>query len=216
MTRIQAEQVKWVKSSSQSVIAISKLLLSLIMMLSISALGQGLDITDLQDMYNSAGDMGELSLTILNSVTGNMPELQQVTGLAVPPLGAVNANFFKVFSQGVFAFAVMAGGYAIIMGTIGTASEGEAMGKKLGKDKFFLFFRTATSFMLFLPTSYGYSTVQLILNSIAVQGVALANGVWQAIATAMLTYGGGVGNIIIGTGGPVSYTHLTLPTILLV
>ena len=182
-------------------ITISKLLLSFIMMLSISALGQGLDITELQNMYSSAGDMGELSLTMRNSVTGNMPELQEVTGLAVPPLGAVNANFFKIFSQGVFAFAVIAGGYAIIMGTIGTATEGEAMGKKLGKDKFFLFFRTATSFMLFLPTSYGYSTVQLILNSVAVQGVALANGAWQAVATAMLTYGGGVGNIIIGSGG---------------
>ncbi len=184
------------------------LLVGLILLIPISVLAQAVDITELQNMYASAGAMGELSLTILNSVTGNMPELQVVTGDSIPPLGAVNANFFKLFSQGVFAFAVLAGGYVIIMGTIGTANEGEAMGKKLGKDRFFLFFRTTTSFMLFLPTTYGYSTVQLLLNSIAVQGVALANGVWQAIATAMLTYGGGVGDILIGSGGLAQQYYL--------
>ncbi len=184
------------------------LLVGIILLIPVSVLAQGVDITELQNMYASAGAMGELSLTMLNSVTGNMPELEVVTGESVPPLGAVNANFFKLFTQGVFAFAVLAGGYTIIMGTIGTANEGEAMGKKLGKDKFFLFFRTTTSFMLFLPTSYGYSTVQLLLNSIAVQGVALANAVWQATASAMIMYGGGVGNILIGSGGLAQQYYL--------
>ena len=187
---------------------VRSLLIGLILLIPISVLAQGVDITELQDMYASAGAMGELSLSMLNSVTGNMPELQVVTGESVPPLGAVNANFFKLFSQGVFAFAVLAGGYTIIMGTIGTSNEGEAMGKKLGKDKFFLFFRTTISFMLFLPTTYGYSTVQLLLNSIAVQAVALANAVWQVAATAMLTYGGGVGDILIGSGGLAQQYYL--------
>ena len=159
------------------------------------------ELDRLQQMVDSAGGIGEMSLLMLNSVTGNMPELMQLTGKPVPTLGQINANFFKVFTQGVFIFAMFAGGYAVIMGVVGTSSDGEAFGNKLGKDKFFLFFRTTTSFLLFLPTTYGYSVVQLILNRIAIESVALANATWKTIAVAMLTYQGGIGNIVIGTGG---------------
>ncbi|MEC8063857.1 MAG: hypothetical protein VX112_03320 [Pseudomonadota bacterium] len=159
------------------------------------------DPEQLQQMYTSAGDLGEMSLKLLNGITGEMRELQMITSLPATPLGKINSVFFSVFTYGVFAFVGIAAGYTVVMGTIGTAYEGETLGKKLGRDRSFLFFRTMTSVILFLPLPTGYSGVQVMLNNITIQGVALGNATWKAIATAMLTYQGGIGNIIIGLGG---------------
>lgn len=114
---------------------------------------------------------GDKSMMVLSSLFGN--------------LGTFGSNGADPFASGIMIFngAVLTIGgvlvaYTIIAGTIGTAHDGEMLGKKFSS--VWIPIRTALGTALVLPVINGtYCTMQAIVGWLIVQGIGLADKVWE-------------------------------------
>lgn len=88
-------------------------------------------------------------------------------------------NIFKVFNMAVLSLGSIVVMYTVIVSTIHTAHEGEAMGKKFGS--LWVPIRAVTGLAVLLPTSSGYSLIQILMTGIVLQGIWAANGVYNVI-----------------------------------
>lgn len=96
--------------------------------------------------------------------------------------GASSSDAFseviKVFNGGVLIIGGLLVAYTIIIGTVGTAHDGEVLGKKFSS--VWVPIRTAGGTALVLPVIGGsYCIMQLIVGWLIVQGVGLADNVWS-------------------------------------
>lgn len=105
-------------------------------------------------------------------------------------LGVFGASSSDAFSGVITAFnaaALTIGGllvaYTILAGTLGTAHDGEMLGKKFSS--VWVPIRTALGTALILPVlPGGYCVMQFIVGWLIVQGIGLADNVWSAYMSA--------------------------------
>ncbi len=88
-------------------------------------------------------------------------------------------KIFKVFNMAVLSLGSIVVMYTVIVSTIHTAQEGEAMGKKFGS--LWVPIRAVTGLAVLLPTSSGYSLIQILMTWIVLQGVWAANSVYNVV-----------------------------------
>lgn len=88
------------------------------------------------------------------------------------------SEVIKVFNGGVLIIGGLLVAYTIVIGTVGTAHDGEMLGKKFSS--VWVPIRTAAGTALVLPVIGGsYCIMQLIVGWLIVQGVGLADNVWS-------------------------------------
>lgn len=113
---------------------------------------------------------GDLSVTVLKDLFGGLMD-----GGGSDPL----REAIKIFNSSILIVGGILVAYTIVMGTVGTAHEGEMMGKKFSS--VWVPIRTALGTALVLPTINGaYCLMQAIVMWLVLQGVGLADAVWSA------------------------------------
>lgn len=113
----------------------------------------------------------DLSIKILAQIFGGLIENSHG---ADPALSAL-----KMFNSGVLIIGGILAGYTILSGTIGTAHDGEMMGKKFSS--VWIPIRYSVGTALILPViGGGYCVIQGIVMWLVVQGIGLADQTWIA------------------------------------
>lgn len=88
------------------------------------------------------------------------------------------AEVSKIFLGGVLAFGGLLATYTIVVGTMSTAHDGQALGKKWSS--VWVPIRTVLGVALIVPIKNGFCGIQLIIVWLALQGIALADSAWDA------------------------------------
>jgi conjugal transfer/type IV secretion protein DotA/TraY len=110
------------------------------------------------------------SMKVLSTIFGGLG----VFGTGSDPLG----EGIKLFNGAVLTIGGLLVAYTIIVGTIGTAHDGEMLGKKFSS--VWVPIRTALGTALVLPVINGtYCVMQFIVGWLIVQGIGLADNVWE-------------------------------------
>lgn len=109
--------------------------------------------------------------TIWSLVQGASPDTVQASSNML-------ATLFSIFNSGVLIVGALIVSYVAAMGTINTANDGEAMGKNWSS--IWTPVRIVMGGAVLLPTTSGYSFIQLIVLMIALWGVGLANSTYRA------------------------------------
>jgi defect in organelle trafficking protein DotA len=123
------------------------------------------------------------SWQLLGMLFGNMGNLLPKEPMTV--LGIM----FKEFNNAILVLAVIVVSYAIIMGVISTAHEGEFLGKKF--NSVWVPIRSVLGIGLLIPTKLGYCVLQLFMMWIVVQGIGAADQLWATAYNASVNPGGG-------------------------
>ena len=120
---------------------------------------------------------GDASISYLQQLFGN------VSGVLCPAGGAscagdinILSTMFKTFNSIILVIAVLLLIYVTIIAVVGTAHEGEFMGKKL--NNIWIPIRAVLGIALLVPTGAGYCGIQIIMMWVIVQGIGAANTVW--------------------------------------
>lgn len=116
---------------------------------------------------------GDKSLGFLATMFGQVDGVLHGGGSLI--LGAMLGKLNSAFL--ILGSVVLA--YILIVSTVNTAHEGEALGKKWSS--IWVPVRLAMSITLLIPKATGYSLVQVLVMWIVVQGVGLADSVWSTV-----------------------------------
>jgi len=112
---------------------------------------------------------GDLSVAYLANIFGGI-------GSILPgPEFTVISNIFKYFNIGLLTIAGVIISFTTFQAIIGTAQDGEPMGKKLNV---WVVFRTVGGIGLLVPKAAGYSMMQTFMIWAVLQGVGLADILW--------------------------------------
>ncbi len=87
------------------------------------------------------------------------------------------ANLYYLFNEIVFALAIVIVIVTTVIGTINTAQEGEALGKKMST--VWIPARAGIGIFLLLPSVGNYNWIQITVMWLIVQGVGAANALWS-------------------------------------
>ncbi len=101
---------------------------------------------------------------------------------SLPLQGSGNPIFSQmvyIFNQIVFALAIVIIIVTTVVGTINTAQEGEALGKKMSS--IWIPARAGFGMYLLLPSVGGYNWIQITVMWLIVQGVGAANALWTQV-----------------------------------
>jgi conjugal transfer/type IV secretion protein DotA/TraY len=117
----------------------------------------------------------DMSLGFLETIFG------QVGGLfgANPP-ALLNA-MFREFNTAILILAFFVVLYIVIISIINTAHQGEFLGKKL--DSMWVPMRVLVGILVVIPLPCGYSTIQVIMMWVVIQGVGAADSLWSSVGT---------------------------------
>lgn len=119
---------------------------------------------------------GDVSVRMLAAIFGQLVEAAGYPSASGgdPMVGAIEA-----FNAGVLAIGGVLAAYTILAGTIGTAHDGEMLGKKFSSA--YLPIRYSVGTALILPVvGGGYCVMQAIVMWLVIQGVGMADAVWNA------------------------------------
>lgn len=94
---------------------------------------------------------------------------------------------FTVFNAGALALGGIIIIYTMLVGTLRTAHEGEALGREWSS--MWIPIKSAAGIGLLLPKATGYSAIQIFMMWAIVQGISIADGVWNS-ALSYLSNGG--------------------------
>lgn len=120
--------------------------------------------------YRNPGDM---SIQYLGSIFG-------IVGNALIGDGNnVLKEIFRVFNIVVLSLGTIVVVYTVVASTLNTAQEGEVMGKKWSS--MWLPLRSAGGLAILLPTSSGYSLIQIMMMTIILKGVDAGNAVYNTV-----------------------------------
>lgn len=125
------------------------------------------------------------SIEYLGDIFGTVGNVLQ--GTPNPLIG----NLFQIFNIAVLSLGSLVVSYTIILSTINTAQEGEVMGRKWSS--VWIPLRCALGMGFLLPTSSGYSLIQLLMMQFVVWGVAAADQVWAQVYNSISPSGTGTG-----------------------
>ena len=114
----------------------------------------------------------DLSIQYLQDIFGVVDGVLHGSG------SQIMGHMFLVFNIGALILGGIIIIYTIIAGILYTAHEGEPLGKKWSS--LWLPVRTALGIAMLLPKASGYSIIQICLMWVIVQGVALADSVWDS------------------------------------
>lgn len=137
---------------------------------------------------------GDASLTYLSQIFGN------VSGV-INQGGAITllSTMFKTFNAVVLTVAVLMLVYVTIIGVIGTAHEGEFMGKKM--NNIWIPIRAVLGIALLVPTGAGYCGIQIIMMWVIVQGVGAADKIWDTALVYIRTAGSPYAQVTVPSVG---------------
>lgn len=133
----------------------------------------------------------DLSMTYLYHIFGSMngliPTPPSLTNLQSASSSTYNTMtmlgvMFNTFNSVMLAIGALIVVYVTIVGVMATAHEGEFMGKKF--NSIWLPIRTVFGIASLIPTSSGYSVIQLIFMWIIIQGIAAADTLWSTTLSA--------------------------------
>ncbi len=122
------------------------------------------------------------SMQYLGQVFGTMGSLP-LTASGNPLI----TQLYYMFNQIVFALAIVIIIVTTVIGTINTAQEGEALGKKMST--VWVPVRAGIGVFLLLPSINGYNWIQLTVMWLIVQGVGAANALWRQTLDSLATEG---------------------------
>lgn len=149
----------------------------------------------------------DMSLFMLGNIFGN------VAGLVASGQQTLIANIFRIFNLGIIGFSALTIGYSSITEVITSSAEGAAMGKKLQQSQYFLIFRQITSVAMATPQVSGYSTIQVMMMWIVIQGVYLADVVWLKSAEYVMSADSYAAQLVavLNSNIPLGSNATTLP-----
>lgn len=134
---------------------------------------------------------GDISVSLL---------MKQIFGDAMPNgLGSGGADplvgMFSVMNAGILSVGGVLAAYNLVVGTMQTAHQGEMLGKQWSS--MWLPIRTGLGTALVVPFGKGYCVAQVLVMWLAVQGVGLADKMWEKFVdtgfdgmVSQMTYGG--------------------------
>lgn len=126
-------------------------------------------IANAANLFDPASD--DASLKVLSALFGGLIEGDNSQN---PMLSAI-----KIFNSGVLIIGGILAGYTILAGTIGTAHDGEMMGKKFSS--VWIPIRYSVGTALILPVvGGGYCLVQALVMWLVIQGIGLADQTWNS------------------------------------
>lgn len=135
--------------------------------------------TEFFSVQNSSTDLSMKLLRVLFGGVGSALNIGTLAAAKNPLLG----EMFRLLNTGVLTIAGVLIGYTVLMSTINIAQDGSQAFS--GKVSPFVLLRVVTGCALLVPTSDGYSGIQIIVITIVVQGVAFANAAWNAAVEAV-------------------------------
>ncbi len=122
----------------------------------------------------------QLLANTFGDVTGNMFGVAATSQLA-----NVMGTAFAYFNSAVLFFGTVILAYVTVFGIMNTANDGQVLGKRWSTGTTPA--RISVSAMSLIPTSSGYSIIQLVVMQIVVWGVGIADTTWTNIVSASLT-----------------------------
>jgi len=129
----------------------------------------------------------------MNGVLCDPIACRSTSGTSTTLLGAM----FKTFNGVVLAVGAMIVVYVTVMGVLKTAHEGEFMGKQW--NTLWVPLRVVFGIGMLVPTSSGYSGIQIIMMWIIVQGIGAADFMWNSAFAAVATLGSPYGGVTLPT-----------------
>jgi len=145
---------------------------------------------------------GDTSVDFLHEVFG---KIVNMVALGADTRGAdvddVLGRMMSVFNTGVLFLGMVFVGYTTIKGTIDSAHDGEVLGKKMSE--IWVPIRTVGGTALILPLASGYSTLQIGVMWLALQGVGLADAIWK-VALDQVSKDNMIANPIIPDARPLA------------
>lgn len=121
---------------------------------------------------------GDISMKVLSQLFGKLFETASggaFSGGNDPIISAI-----MTFNGAVLIVGGILAGYTILLGVIGTAHDGEMLGKQLSSA--FVPIRYTAGVALVLPVIGGYNIMQLLVAFLVMNGVGLADNVWISYA----------------------------------
>lgn len=100
----------------------------------------------------------------------------------------IMGQMFAVFNSGALILGGIIVAYTMLTGTLNTAHEGEFLGRRWSS--IWIPVRSAAGIALLLPKATGYSVIQIFMMAVIIQGIGLADSVWNAALNYL--QGGGV------------------------
>lgn len=120
------------------------------------------------------------SVQMLNHIFGDVVNKLALNGdiEGVTQTNSILASMFGVFNSAVLVVGSLIITYIAIVGVLSTANDGEVLGKKWST--MWVPVRLAFSVLMLLPTTTGYSMIQLFVLMIALWGAGAANNTYKA------------------------------------
>ena len=120
------------------------------------------------------------SVQMLNHIFGDVVNKLALNGdiEGVTQTNSILASMFGVFNSAVLVVGSVIITYIAIVGVLSTANDGEVLGKKWST--MWVPIRLAFSVLMLLPTTTGYSMIQLFVLMIALWGAGAANSTYKA------------------------------------
>ncbi|MBP8275910.1 MAG: DotA/TraY family protein [Propionivibrio sp.] len=122
---------------------------------------------------------GDASVDFLHEVFG---KIVTMVASGTDPRGAevddALGQMLSIFNTAVLFLGMIFVGYTTIKGTVDSAHDGEVLGKKMSE--VWVPIRTVGGTALILPLASGYSTLQIAVLWLSLQGVGIADAMWSA------------------------------------
>lgn len=160
------------------------------------------------DIFNIANTAPQdKSMEYLTNIFGRMNGVLfdpsgKVTGDTITLLGTL----FKVFNTALLAVGVLIVVYVIVVGTMKTAHEGEAMGKQW--NSLWIPIRIVLGIAGLFPMASGYCLFQIIIMWVIVQGIGAADSLWNTALSYIKTVGSPFAQITVPRSDVPPYLEL--------
>lgn len=175
-----------------------KRILTLLALLAVSSIA----LADGSGLNQFTPPPGDTSVDFLHEVFGNIVNMvasdANTQGI---DSNDVLGKMMSVFNTAVLFLGMVFVGYTTIKGTVDSAHDGEILGKKMSE--IWVPIRTVGGTALILPLASGYSTLQVGVLWIALQGVGIADTIWTA-AIQQISQDSMVANPIIPDARPLA------------
>lgn len=122
---------------------------------------------------------GDTSVDFLHEVFGNIVNMV-ASGANTQSVNVDDAlgKMMSIYGTAVLFLSMVFVAYTTVKGTIDSAHDGEILGRKMSE--IWIPIRTIGGTALILPLASGYSTLQIGVMWLALQGVGIADAIWSA------------------------------------
>src|SRR3990167_2123312 len=120
----------------------------------------------------------DASMYYLFNIFGPMNGIISSPSSSITKFQQLLPNMFLVFNSVILAVGALVVVYVTIVGIMNTAHEGQFMGKDW--NNLWIPIRTVLGISMLVPSSSGYSYIQLVMMWVIIQGIGAANLVWYS------------------------------------